>query len=326
MPPSHRRSVKINKINCGQCKLAVEEEEENIECDKCEKLYHVLCTSLNKPQYEYLLKHEKEEYVCHLCDDKNSGTITCELNVIKTELKKLDQLNQLTAMRETMEFMSKQYDDILKGVAENKKKIDVIQKENKALKTEIKVLKDSVKFLNDQRVINDCVLTGVEYSESLTAVETVLKLTKEAGVEIQAENIEDAYFIKQKHDSKNKKQIVIVKMNSKKSKEKIMSIKKVLKENEATKSVFINDFLSKETLSLLNYAKTLKTIGYRRVYAASGRVFVKKSELSRPRIIRSEEDVDNLLLEASVQRRSRGSRMQREDSPDEEDNEEYASS
>lgn len=228
-----RRSLKINKLFCGQCNLEVEEEEEFIQCDTCEKNFHVVCTSLDKPKYEYLLKHESQEFICHLCDvnNKNSGTITKELNEIKTELKKLELLSALT---ESLTFMSKQFDEILKGVAENKKKLEIVQKENKKLKTEVKTLKDSVKFLNDQRVKNDCIISGIVAPSDQSAVDTILKITNDTGVELQPDSIEDAYFIKKRNaaavDTNGGKKVMVVKFNSKKSKEKLMSIKSKLYE------------------------------------------------------------------------------------------------
>lgn len=46
-----------------------------------------------------------------------------------------------------------------------------------------------------------------------------------------------------------------------------MMAKAKLKECDNTKAVFVNDLLSKETLSLLNYAKTLKPVGYFLVFS-----------------------------------------------------------
>lgn len=310
MSKANRRSIINNKKNCSQCNLVVNEEEDDfIVCDKCNKIYHVVCTQLDKRKYEFFLQHEDEEFVCHQCN--NSGTIKAELNEIKRDLKKLDSL------QETMNFMAKQYDDILKGVVENKKKIETVQKENKILKQEVKTLKNSIKFLNDQRVKHDCLVSGVEVPAGSSAVDTILKLTSKVGVELNADSIDDAYFIKKrnnrsgnnekKNEDKVEKQTVVVKFNSKKSKEKLMSVKPKLRETES--NIFVNDFLSRETLSLLNHAKTLKTVGYRAVYAAGGKIFVKRSELSKPKFIANEEVVDELLLEATTNRsRNRRSR------------------
>lgn len=299
MPGTSRRSVKSKKIVCIQCKIEINEKEEDaIECDKCEKKFHVICTMLDKRQYDYLVKHNDEEFICHLCAD-NSGTIKNELCLIKTELKKLDQISVL---QETMNFMSKQYDDILRGVEENRKKLETIQKENKTLKVEIKSLKSSIKYLNDERVKNDCMITGITTSTDTSAVDTVLELAKTTGVVIGPECIDDAYFVNNKRGVTNDKKSVVVKMNSKRAKSTMMSMKPKLREREETKNIYVQDFLSRESMNLLNYARTLKTVGYRSVYAAGGKVYIKRSELSKPKIIRSEDDVNKLLLEATTYR------------------------
>lgn len=307
-----RRSIKNNQILCGQCKMVVKEsEEESIECDK---VFHVQCTMLDKRKYEHLVKHEEEDYECHFCDN-SSDTFKTELVEIKTELKKLDQLS---AMHEAITFMSKQYDDILRGVAENKNKIESIQKENKQLKNEVKTLKNSTKFLSDHRVKNDCLITGVEVPSGSTAADAVLKLTKEVGVVIQPESIDEAYVVKKKRyqsdtnrTNQSEKQTVVVKFATKTSKDKMMSVKPILKGNESFKNIFVNDYLSKESINLLNYARTLKTVGYRSAYAVRGSIFVKRSELSKPKFIPNEEEVDRLLLEATTNR-TRGRRSQPE--------------
>lgn len=123
-------------------------------------------------------------------------------------------------------------------------------------------------------------------------------------VDITEENIEDVFFMRKKQ-SKNTAQSIVVKTKSKETKSKIMSMKKNLKENEETKNVYVNDFLSCETMILFNYAKSLKNVGFRSVYAAGGKVFAKRSELSKPRVIRNEDDVNKLLLEATTHKTTR---------------------
>ncbi|XP_037826358.1 uncharacterized protein LOC119614290 [Lucilia sericata] len=299
MAPSSRRSFINKKLFCTQCNLEIEESDESIDCDKCNKTFHVVCTLLNKRQFNHLLANEKEEFVCHVCNNNNnihntSASITVELNAIKTELKKLDQLSSL---HETMTFMSKQFDDILKGVAENKKKLEIVQKENKALKSEINSLKSSVKFLSDQRVQNDCVITGVKQNENVTAVDAVVKLSADVGVTVKPENISDAYFLKNKS---NKSQSVVVKFCSQKPKAELMSMKRKLKEKEETQNIYINDYLSRETMNFLKYARSLKTVGYKAVYSRGAKIFAKRNETSKPRLLKCEDDVDKLLSEATT--------------------------
>lgn len=296
MPAASRRTVKKSKIFCGQCRMEVEEgKEDNIECDKCAKTFHVLCTKLDKRQYVHLLKNDNEEYVCHVCvgDDNTVGE---ELKIIKTKLNKLDQL---TEMQETMNFMSTKFDEILKGVAENKNRINSIEKENRQLKCEIKTLQESVKMLNDQRVKNDCIISGPDFNKETSAADVVIDISKKIGVDMKEENIQEAYFLKTKNQT-NSKQSLVVKFNTRFAKEKLMAAKPKLKENSGTKSVYINDFLSKESMELFTYARSLKSVGYQSIYTYGGRIFAKKGETTRPRLIKRAEDVDNILLEATT--------------------------
>lgn len=281
----------------------MEEEEDNIQCDKCSHTFHSICTGLDKRQYERLMNNDKEEYVCHLCSE-SGGSVKTELSIIKTKLNivndKINKLDQLDALQTSMTFMSQQFDEIIKGIAENKKQLETVKKENKVLKSEIKDLKDTVTFLNNNRVKNDCLISGVVVNDSDTAMDTLINTFNKVGVNVKPEELDDAFFIGKKKTEN--KQTVVAKFKSKLSKQKIMSAKPKLNENEETKTVFVNDFLTKETLSLLNYAKALKAVGYRRVYAKESKVFVKKSELSKPKRISSTSEVDELLLQATTNR------------------------
>lgn len=294
MAGKSRKSVNNKKIICVQCRMEVKEEtEDSIECDKCCKVLHVMCAKLDKRRYEQLLKDANEVFVCHICNG-NDESYTMELKRIDAKLCKLDHLT------EAMNFMSSKFDEMMKGVSENKKKINNIEKENLKLKNEIKTLKESVKFLNDNRVKNDCVVIGVNVKEGASAAETIIDVSKSIGVELKKENIEEAYFLKKHSNAASAKQNLVVKFNTKSAKENLMQSKIKFKDYENTKSVYVNDFLSKESLELFNYAKTLKSVGYHSVYSNGGKIYARKSQINKPRIIRSAEDVDNILYEAST--------------------------
>lgn len=144
-------------------------------------------------------------------------------------------------------------------------------------------------------------------------------MSKNVGVELEENEIDEAFVFKNKN-SANKKQVMFVKFDSKKAKDKLMSVKSKLKENYETKNIFINDYSSKETLNLLKYAKTLKNVGYLSVYTYSGKVYVKRSATSKPKLIKMEDDVDTLLLEATTNSTRRRSNVKptatREDTDD----------
>lgn len=156
-----------------------------------------MCTDLDKRKYDHLLQNENEEFVCHLCELKGEN-LKQELRGIKTQLSKIDNLQQ------TIEFMSNQFDGILKGIAENKTKLEVLQKENKNLRMELKEIKNSVKYLNDYKVRNDCLINGIVVGEEANAVQTIVKVMKDVGMELKENDIDIAYFLKENKNAKQK--------------------------------------------------------------------------------------------------------------------------
>lgn len=287
-----------NKIICIQCKTQVLESEEALQCDNCLKTLHFICNKLDKKQYDRLVKNPSLEYKCHFCEPAESMSVCAsDLTEIKTKLNQLDEI------RETMHFMSSQYDSILKGVAKNQKEIKTLKKENGTLREEVKNLKSTVKFLNDVRVQNDCIINGVKADDTDKAMDVVLKLAEKTGADICEDDVDDVYFINRHNNHyKNKGsdlKSVVVKFANKKSKRVFMQEKSKLKQNEDLKNVFINDFLSKESMELFNYAKSLKQVGFSFVYTRGGNVFVKKDSNSKQICLKSLDGVDKLLCKTA---------------------------
>lgn len=308
MPPKVRKSINNSKTICAVCKTPIlESDEDSIECDVCKKTLHSICTELNKREYDALVNDHSLEYKCHFCAPKKNVSVGKDLAEIKT------QLNQLAEIKETIQFMASQYDTILKGLTKNTKQIKILKKENDTLREEVSNLKSTVKYLNDCRVQNDIIINGINVDNKMTAVEVVLDVAAKTGVDICEDEVEEAYFLnrskqndKQDGKEKEKTKSLVVKFTNKKSKQNFMHEKPKMKEIEGLKKVFINDFLCKETLELLNYAKTLRSVGFKYVFAKTGNVFVKKDDKSRQIRLKSVDDVDDMLRKSAggVRRRN----------------------
>lgn len=315
MVGNRRKSINSkNKIICVQCKTQVLESDDAFQCDACKKTLHSVCTKMDKKRIDKLLKDPSLEYECHFCEKTVDNTVVSDLAEIKTKL------NQLDDIKETIQFMASQYDEILKGVAKNKKKIENLQKENTTLRNEVKQLKSSVKYLNDIRVQNDCIINGINVeNDNVTPLEVVLKIAKKTGADICEDEVDDAYFLKV--NDKSLKKSLVVKFNNKKSKKAFMNEKAKIKQIDDLKSIYINDFLCKESLEVFNHAKTLKTVGYKFVYSKGGNIFAKKDEKSRQIRIYSMGDVDKMLLSASGGRsmKSRAAIVNDENSDEDDD-------
>ncbi|XP_073820347.1 uncharacterized protein [Musca autumnalis] len=283
MPNPKRRSTNNVKkiIKCVQCKTPVLENEEAIDCDICKRMFHWQCTQLNKLELERLVDNDSLEYKCHICEPRNNGS----------ELKTI--LQEMREMKETIKFMSSQYDQILTGVKKNTIKIKTLQKQNKRLNEHVNKLQTTVNFLNNQRVQNNCIINGVNADANTQPIDVVLKIVSKAGCVIDEKEIDDAYFINR--NMQTSKTAVVVKFANKKSKALFMKDKKNLKDDAELKNVFVNDFLTKDTLELLKYAKSLKTLGYKYIYTRDGKIFTRKDTNARSIQLRSLDDVDNIL-------------------------------
>lgn len=129
--PIRRSIANKNNLYCNQCENEIKEETDDyIQCDKCMKNFHSQCSSLSRREFERLLNNENELFKCQFCRE-GGGEIKEELNTIKKELKKLEKLEKLDQLTESIQFMLAKFDEVFKDVAENKKKINEIEKEKK---------------------------------------------------------------------------------------------------------------------------------------------------------------------------------------------------
>lgn len=172
------------------------------------------------------------------------------------------------------------------------------------MREDVKKLKSTVDFLNGVRVQNDCIINGVKTDINSKPVDVVLEVAKNSGANICEDEIEDAYFLNR--NKQTNKASVVVKFTSKRSKSLFMKEKRKLNEVADMKTVYVNDFLTKDTLELLKYAKSLKTVGYKFVYAKAGKIFARKDVNSKQVHLKDLEDVDH-VLKSSISRQPRAS-------------------
>lgn len=144
---------------------------------------------------------------------------------------------------------------------------------------------------------NGCIINGVANNPDQKPVEVVMGIAKKIGANISECDIVDAYFTKK---NKNTNGTVVVKFKNKTSKITLLKEKKKLREIEDTKTVYINDFLSKENVELLKHAKALKTVGFKFIYHAGGCIYAKRDVKLKPLRIRSMDEVDSLLINAAA--------------------------
>ena len=70
---------------CIECKIAVEDGQKAIMCDKCCKWVHLTCTDLSEDQYTYLEQTEGSSFFCLFCEPRSlyseNQVIECKIAV-----------------------------------------------------------------------------------------------------------------------------------------------------------------------------------------------------------------------------------------------------
>lgn len=150
-----------------------------------------------------------------------------------------------------------------------------MEKENIKLKEDVNNLKSTVMFLNHIRVQKDCVINGISADEETKPIDVVVAVANKIDADIGEDDVDEAYFLNKRNNSSNLKSVVF----------KFMSNRNKAK----------NDFVCKDTMDIFNHAKSLKSVGFRRVYTSGGNVYVNTDENSRQIQIKSMADVDDIL-------------------------------
>lgn len=102
------------------------------------------------------------------------------------------------------------------------------------------------------------------------------------------------YTVKSKRGEEYEKCLVMINFSNDKIKNNIFKEKKKLK-NTNFNHVIINEALTSKTKVLFNYAKQLAALGFQSAFVSSGRVFAKKERDQRPMLLKTKDEIDELL-------------------------------
>lgn len=130
-----------DKDKCGTCGGSVGEKEKAIMCEVCEVWYHCKCEKVPDDTYKVLLKDEGVHWYCRSCD-KGVAKILSAIGSVKLRQDKLESSigslnekvvemeglngrihNDLEKLNTRFEQQRKYYDDAIKNVEQNQKKL-----------------------------------------------------------------------------------------------------------------------------------------------------------------------------------------------------------
>lgn len=224
---------------------------------------------------------------------------------VRAELK--DIRSELNVMRDSLDFTSKQYDDMKLTLEEKSKQIDQLQKENNSMKPIIKDMTFRLTQMEQHaRSCNIEILSVPEYkSENLNV--TMMQLCKVISCPLKENDIVMSTRIAKHNPEGARPRSIIVKLTSPAIRDEILAA--VIKFNKANvtnklntahlgiggekRPVYVAEHLAPQNRSLHHATRMLaKEKNYKFVWVRNGRIFAKKCENSERLLI---SDMDSLV-------------------------------
>lgn len=277
-----------------------------------------MCSTLSAKTYKTISKERKNKWRCHQCKEENENERQDEdedeeydIKDIVTQLKKLrsdmkKEIGELTTKVsetiESLEFISKKYDDVIKTLNENDKKIDKVLNDVAEI-NKVKV-ENNQKIYNLERQINrleqeaknnSIEVRNIQAENCNQIKDCILEITKRINISIKENDITRITKIN-KYKSKNS--CYLISFLSVEIADEILKNKKMLKQDEEYKNVYINPDLTIYNKNLLwemkNMARQLK---YKYVWTKRGSLYMREHENSKIVKINTFDDLNKLKLE-----------------------------
>ncbi|CAB3241318.1 unnamed protein product [Arctia plantaginis] len=232
---------------------------------------------------------------------RNMRTILSqELNIMREDIESL---------KNSMTFISNQYDDILNDKNESKQMIKALQDENTNLTHTVKDMSARINILEQHARANNLEIQCVPQKSNENLFNVVSKLGETVGCDIKEESITNCTRVMKQNNANNRPKSIIVQFSTPRLRDTFLAASitfnksKPIKEKLNTSHlsldgdktpIYISEHLSPNNRAL--HAATrlkAKERGYKYVWIRNGRIYVKKNESSENRIIK---DFDSLSV------------------------------
>nr|XP_049702302.1 uncharacterized protein LOC126055760 [Helicoverpa armigera] len=305
-------SEENSNINIG------DDENVSVRCPKRPRLSE--SSDSYKKQAEILdnltdLTSITQPYLVDLLSKLREDIESVVTNQIQSSLKLYfeTQMSELTNLvhdlKDSIQFMSNDFDDMKMELAKNKDLVTQLQKENEDLKTNVTDLSVRLNIIEQQSRQDNIELNGIPENQAENLITTVIQLGKTITCNIQADDISSVTRVKKLDSGSSRPRSIIVKLkNTRKRDEVLASVTKFNRTNSAdklntrhlgyagTKSpVFVSEHLSPLNKSIhAQVRKVAREKGYKYVWVRDGRVLVRKDDGARAIHIKSLQSVNML--------------------------------
>lgn len=319
---------------CIECKKVEKDAEKMLTCMYCFSAAHFKCRNLNVNAARRLkenmyfcsqncckiyqriidMQNLKSSIVNGLVAQLNEtivNVVAQQMMVFRSEVKQIT-----SAIEKSQEFLSNKFDSIVKDFHELRKENDILkrevtslkQKQNSILKT-VNILEHNVDKTNRHANRNSAVVLGVPFLPGEHTLEIVQKIVNCYGLNIEHSAIISAFRLAGKNNSRHSLVPIRVIFKDSYTKEIIFAKKKEFDKLPSTSvdsklvingnctTITMRNELTPMSLELLNEMRlNQQKLGIKYVWASKeGNILVKKSEQSKPQLIKTRSDLHEVL-------------------------------
>lgn len=127
----------VVKENCPQCTKVVSEADAAIQCDICDKWWHIECQNVSEIEYDFIYEHKNFHWYCTVCN-KNAMPFIKVLSSLRQKQEKLE---------EKQEKMEERQGKIEERQNKLEERQDTVQEEFQKMKDDISKLQTDHKQL-----------------------------------------------------------------------------------------------------------------------------------------------------------------------------------
>lgn len=312
-------------MNCAKCSKLLGDDEDWPSCSECNGLFHFAPCSLKQATWKKYGEEKQSTWRCVPCrdkredekDDDDMSTKDDESN-IKDFLKqfKVEIMAEIqtvvTKIEESQDFISSQYEDMKKNLAEmgNKlKELSLLPAKIQKLEQEMEVRDKKIQHLEERLIkqeqysrIKQIEIRGVQQTDAENTDAITIKVAEKLGVTVKKEDIEISHRLRPTKESPNP--AIIVAFSNRKVKNSILEARKnceiqnkdVFGKEAIDSKIFVGESLSPFYKHLFWRTKTTaKAADYRYVWWNGTTISARKTETSSIIRIKKEEDLSKII-------------------------------
>lgn len=200
----------------------------------------------------------------------------------------------------TVKYISDQYDDLLKSLAEYSRDIISLKEENKSLRSELDSYARRTRRLEEENArqqqwhrLQNIEIVGVPDTSHEDTVGVVIKIAEKIGVSLDVGEVEFAHRVRPRKTSGSTTAAIVARLRHRHVKDSIIAASRKhrsfkpsdigLSGKSTNGNIFINEHLTKSNKQLLKECKLkARELEFKYVWTKNCRIYVRRNDTSPP--------------------------------------------